>query len=117
MNARLEVMVAREDGNFVVLERSLDLSMSPFVGLWIGLSPDLAQRDPRIRRYEQLMHQVSDNTTHFEVDRVTFYPQGRADAHAVLHAKEVVEPTDAKANAYIELLTTFYGFQRSTDAT
>jgi hypothetical protein len=64
------------------------------------------------------MHKVSNNTTLFEIEAVNFYPKSQfSSARVVLRAKEIGEPTAEKFRAYIELLTTFYGFQRSTDAT
>jgi hypothetical protein len=126
MDAELEVLVVAPpeemqragETTYVVLERAIDLSMSPFIGLRVGLHANLKPGDARLGRYEHLMHKVSNNTTLFEVEAVNFYPKSQFNsARAVLRAKEIAEPTAEKFRAYIELLTTFYGFQRSTDAT
>ena len=121
MKADLEVLVVSDpeqlsragEKTYVVLERSVEFSLPPFVGLRVGLRPNLKHGDVRLERYGQLMHEVSDNTAIFEVEDVADFPGVRL----TVRAKEKYEPTADKFRSYIELLTTFYGFQRSTDAT
>jgi hypothetical protein len=121
MRADLEVLVVSTpdemtragEGTYVVVERPVELSLAPFVGLRVGLCPNLEQRDRRLKRYEELMHQVSDNTGVFEIEEVTDFPGSRL----VVRAKEKYEPTAERFRGYIEFLTTFYGFRRSTHAT
>jgi hypothetical protein len=123
MDANLEVLVVAPpeemkkagESTYVVLERTVQLDVSPFIGLRLGLWPDLEQSDSRLPRYKQLMHLVSNNTAIFEVEAVTFFTAGkRASGRIVLRAKEIAEDTSEGFRAYIEFLTDFYGFSRST---
>jgi hypothetical protein len=123
MDAALEVLVVAPpeemnkagESTYVVLERTVKLGVSPFVGLQLGLSPNLKQRDKRVPRYEQLMRLVSNNTAIFEVETVTFFTaRERAPGRIVLRAEEIAEDTAERFRAYIEFLTEFYGFSRST---
>jgi hypothetical protein len=121
MNADVEVLVVSTpeemsragESTHVLLERSVEFSLPPFVGLRFGLKPNLEPGDRRLIRYSELMREVSDNTAIFEIEALTDFPGSRL----VARAKEKYEPKAEKFRGYIELLTTFYGFQRSTKAT
>jgi hypothetical protein len=123
MDADLEVLVVAPpeevkkagESTYVVLQRTIDLDVSPFIGLQVGLAPNLKESDTRLPRYEQLMHLVSNNTAIFEVEAVTFFTARKgASGRIVLRAKEIAENTSERFQAYIEFLTDFYGFDRST---
>ena len=105
-----EEMTRAGESTYVVLERSVELSVAPFIGLRVGLRSNLERGDRRVGQYEGLMRNVSDNTAIFEIEAVTDFPGSRV----VIRAKEKYEPTAEKFRGYIEFLTTFYGFQRST---
>jgi hypothetical protein len=101
------------ESTYVVLQRSVELSAAPFIGLQIGLRSNLEQNDRRLSRYAELMHQVSDNTAIFAIEHVIDFER----MGLMLRVKEKYEPSAEKLRSYVELLTTFYGFRRSTDAT
>jgi len=99
---------------FTTLNRLIDISITPFTGMYIRVTSNLTHPDSRAEQYGKIFQLISDPTAMFCVEKVICSIASEEAPETIqLVASPVFEPTTSQFHAYVKFLTNFYGFTQS----
>jgi hypothetical protein len=105
--------LAKTGDVYACLSTKVELPFVPFIGLELRLPTNLKFDDPREVRFGELFNQVTNPTSLFTIERITYSLASEwSPASFRLLAASAFEPTIKQFKAYIEFLCEFYNFSK-----